>query len=336
MTRASSICSSCEDAADSRRSRPASDVIGVMESVSWEAFLMDSAGARAEKDKLERTEQDIDTAVTAARDRLRVARPRSGNSEVFETGQERTEIDGTVRRSSLRAACAEQRRRFVGVDRVRRTWRVTPRPGATGDRCTTGAEARCSKGYRGGDLDQTTAAGAKDVELLGAQHPLVAACGVAARAAIYDGSSPFAAYRLSAKIADIPCAGILYTLAARYAQGDGKTYAEEIIPVFALRGMYAGRRTPMRTINSSLRPVRRALVPGSSSVVTGLLTLIDERGLRRGEAPRSRTSPCRTSHRRRTTPCCHDARGTWALGSREARVARASVGPSSIADDAGP
>ena len=73
----------------------------------------------------------------------------------------------------------------------------------------------------------------KDVAILGMFHPLLTACGVAARGALYDPNSPLARARVSAKIADEPHAGIVYTFVARFVRGDGSTFAEELLTVFA-------------------------------------------------------------------------------------------------------
>jgi len=212
----------------------ASDVIGIMESLSWEELLMtasDAAHAEGERDAITLR---IDREVDEARQRLTAWRDEElGGTETF-GAKDAAAVEARRRLGAERRIGPRERRRLVEWMLHEFGGRVTPNPDGTLALDVPQALRR--------DRDSRIPAAAfaladvpgsrKDVAILGMFHPLLAACGAAARGALYDPHSPLARARVAAKIADVPGAGIAFTFVTRFVRGDGSTFAEELDAAF--------------------------------------------------------------------------------------------------------
>jgi superfamily II DNA or RNA helicase len=213
----------------------ASDVIGVMSSISWEELLM-SAGGVAPEDApaVERVEEQVAKAVRTQTDHLLAWRDRElGPTRSFDAAATE-QVKEYRHRGASRRLDAQRRRSIV-------RWMVPLFGGRVEERANGTVTIDVPQSLRQ-DLTQRIDAATfsyemlelnhKDVAVLGMHHPLLTACGTAARTALYDGTSMLGTARLTAKLAAVPRSGILYTFAVRYTLGDGTTFTEEIVPVF--------------------------------------------------------------------------------------------------------
>lgn len=215
----------------------AGDVIGVMSSLPWEQLLMVAESVAppdfSAREAAARTQIDRD-AEEQRRKFLAFRERELGPTEAFGEA-ERELVERYRTRSQRRRLDAARRRHIV-------EWLVP----LFGGRVTTGGgglvavelpqrlqrdlPARIDAAAFARDAIPE---GRTDVAVLGMYHPLLMACGTEARSALYDATSQLAGSRIAAKIAATANAGVLYTFAVRYALGDGRTFAEELLPVFA-------------------------------------------------------------------------------------------------------
>ena len=216
----------------------AADVIGVLSAVPWEDFIMRSKGVKeGEKDDAE-----TDHAKDDIEERARQAKQAVENQESQQFGprpvfdaNESAAVDDEIRRSAPWRLSAERRRDAVEfvvgklggamTSKDRKVYAISVPPALRHGNVGTTID-RAAFAHEDIPID------ARGIDVIGAQHPLLQAVGVVARASLYDAKSPLAGLRLSGKAAQGPRPGVLFTFTARYVLGDGEPYAEEFVPVF--------------------------------------------------------------------------------------------------------
>jgi len=221
----------------------AGDVIGVMAGVDWEDLLMSTSGLIMDADRveaeLERAQEEIERESEQRKRELLAWQDRAAPRRSSFDGEAARAVEEACATSAHLRLSPERRRaiveRFVAVagGQVQnidgRTVRVI-----VPQRLRFGVPETIERAvFDPGDIP----GGVARVEYLSAQHPLLQAMGIAARAALYDVSAPFAGARLSAKVAEVGRAGVLFTFSVRFSTADGNTYAEELLPVFVPDGM---------------------------------------------------------------------------------------------------
>ncbi|MFY9658732.1 MAG: macro domain-containing protein [Methylocystis sp.] len=226
----------------------AADVIGVMGGIDWGSLLMDTSGLAenpAEADvEVRRAQERIERDTERTKRELLAWQDRFAPSRSTFDEMARREVDQACATSAHLRLSPDRRRAVVERAVSLAGGRVEQAAGDAGvvrivvpQRLRLGVADVIERAV----FDPAdTPRGARGVALLVAQHPLLQAIGVAARAALYDPTAPFARARLAAKIANVPNAGVLFTFVARFALADGETYAEEMIPVLVAEGMPCG------------------------------------------------------------------------------------------------
>jgi hypothetical protein len=216
-----------------------------MAGVDWERLLMETSGLAIDSQKAElelaRAREEIDRESERSKKELLAWQDRVAPQRSTFDAEAAASVAKTCRASAHLRLSPERRRaiveRVVGIAGGR-VQPISTDPGvvrvAVPQRLRFGVPEVIERAV----FDPAhTPRGARGVELLAAQHPLLQAIGVAARAALHDPGAPLASARLSAKIADVPNAGVLFTFAVRFMYTDGETYAEELLPVFVPEGM---------------------------------------------------------------------------------------------------
>lgn len=209
------------------------DVIGVMSKVAWEDLLMEGRGVLRE-DALDpvKIDADIDRRVADEIERAKAWREDLGPRAAF-SDKMRIEVEARRARGADRRLDPSQRKRIT-------EW-IVPAFGGSVRQNGPLQSVNVPQALRR-DLEPEIPAaaysfdqvpeGRKDVAVLGMFHPLLIACGNAARATLYDSSSPLAFARLAAKRATIDVPGVIITFAVVYALGEGTTLCEEVVPIF--------------------------------------------------------------------------------------------------------
>jgi superfamily II DNA or RNA helicase len=221
----------------------AGDVIGVMAGVDWENLLMSTSGLVADAEKAEielaRAHEEIERESERSKRELLAWQDRAAPRRSSFDGEAARAVEEACATSAYLRLSPQRRRaiveRFVTVagGRIQNTDGGTVRV-VVPQRLRVGVPEIIDRAvFDPGDIPH----GAGRVEYLSAQHPLLQAIGVTARAALYDPATPLAGARLSAKVAEVPNAGVLFTFSVRFATGDGETHAEELLPVFVPEGM---------------------------------------------------------------------------------------------------